>query len=408
MRRLVIIFLVLAALMLGLIQLMQMGTGYVLVAFHGWTLETTVWLAVVVLMVFFLLLYFVLRSLINLIFAKGKLRQWAGGRKAVKQNKQQQQALLAYMTGDYDKAAPVLGKLAKQDMNPEVNYLLAASAEQARGDAEKGQQWLNQAEQAGLKPTIAAKLTQAQLYLNQGEAQKALEMLQGIPSKTRQQTQVLGLLAQIYQQQEKYYALVELIPEIRKTAYLNGQKSEQLIERICQNWLLSADDVNPDELQQRWQKLGKAEQGKNSLIALYANALVKAGAASEAAELVKVRLKTGFDEALVAVFGRIPGKQPKKHLKLVQEWLQQRPDNSALLLAAGRLALAADEVEQAKKYLQASLQQRPTTDGFAELARLHSHMGELQQSTDCYQQSLALATVSRSGLPVPDSTSTLS
>lgn len=386
----------------GFIYLIKsMGTGYVLVAYNGWTLETTVWLGTAVAAIAFVVAYLLVRTLFNLIFAKGKLRRWLGARKDNKQGKLQQQALLGYLTGDYQKSAPIFAKLAKQDMNAEVNYLLAANAQQALGDVKKGQELLNQAEDAGVKASLAARLTQAQLHLAKGDAQRALSLLGELSSRDKQQAQVLALLVQAYQQLNKQYELVALVPNLGKVAYLNGQKSADLIVQICANWLRSANHSNAVELQQRWQKLAKAQQQNSELIALYAEALIKAGAAAEADKLLKNQLKNRFDENMVEVFGRLPSSEPKQQFNLAQSWLQQRPDNAVLLLTLGRLALAAQEFDQAKKYFQNSLAQQASSEGFAELARLHANMGELEQSAQCYQQSLTLGPISLPNLPMP-------
>ena len=81
MRRLFAILLFALLLGVGVIALIETDPGYVLVAYGNYTLETSLWVGLLLLLALVLLVYFVMRLVFRLVGGQRSLVSWLGPRK---------------------------------------------------------------------------------------------------------------------------------------------------------------------------------------------------------------------------------------------------------------------------------------------------------------------------------------
>ena len=65
----------------GIVALIETEPGYLLIAYGGYTVETSFWVGIVLIATVVLLLYMTLRFLARLIASPGQVLNWAGERR---------------------------------------------------------------------------------------------------------------------------------------------------------------------------------------------------------------------------------------------------------------------------------------------------------------------------------------
>ncbi|HEX5514916.1 MAG TPA: hypothetical protein VFY81_11000, partial [Gammaproteobacteria bacterium] len=112
------------------------------------------------------------------------------------------------------------------------------------------------------------------------------------------------------------------------------------------------------------------------------------GRTEQAEQLLRSQLTKEYDPQLVQRYGALPVATPYKALAQVERWLLDRPDDPALLQAAGRLALQANLWGRARSYLEAAIARRPDAASFHLLGILLERLGEPDAARERYRQAL--------------------
>ena len=79
MRKLFALLLIALLLGVGVVAVIETDPGYILVAYGNYTVETSLWVGIVLLAVFTLLIYLTLRLVRRLLGGQQSLASWIGG-----------------------------------------------------------------------------------------------------------------------------------------------------------------------------------------------------------------------------------------------------------------------------------------------------------------------------------------
>jgi len=173
--------------------------GYVLIGIGHWSLETSLVVFAVSLIVGFFVFYMFFRLLGWLSRLPGQLKNRG---KNIKFNRSQE-ALIAGLVdsaeGNWEKAENVLIKHASHSGAPLIHYLTAARAAQSRGAFDKRDEYLRKAADQAPDSSVVIGLTQAELNLSGNQFEQALETLTRLHSIDPSHASVLKLLHQTYQ-----------------------------------------------------------------------------------------------------------------------------------------------------------------------------------------------------------------
>lgn len=359
--------------------------GYVLIAFGNYTLETTAWVGLALLLATLIAMY-VLAMLLHGSWRHGsRLARWRGDRSNRQSRRQTARGLLALSEGQFARALHLLDRAAAKAEDPVLNHLMAARASAALNDSEQTQRYLHRAERSGAHP-LAVALTQAELLLNQRQFAAATTALQRVRREGRRNPLLLRLLQQSLLGQGNWAELLQLLPDLRRYHALPEADCDALETRITTGLL--ADSTSADTLQQRWTELPKAMQRRSDNVYVYANALLQAGAAAKAEACLRTQFKRDWSDALVDLYGRCAGDNPGQQLATAETWLAQHPDNAILLRCLGRLALRNQLWGKARDYFESSLRRDNAPETSAELGRLLAHLGQSQRSADYFESGL--------------------
>ena len=229
-RILFIVLILFLAVFLGL-QLNH-DPGYVLIAVNQWTIETTLWFAVFMLLAGFAFAHGLLLLLAHLGQVPTNYHTWKTRHKTKIAQDKTRQGLIEFSEGYWSKAKNHLIKALPNTDTPLLNYLTAARAAQELGDSQLRDNYLREAQQAMPEAQVAVELTQAQLQLANKQWEQALATLRHLQDMAPKHPYVLKLLSELYQEVKDWTSLITLLPELKKYHVLPEPVFDKLYQHV--------------------------------------------------------------------------------------------------------------------------------------------------------------------------------
>jgi HemY protein len=368
------------------------SAGYVLIGIEQWSIETSLFVFLGILVVVFFALYISLR-LLGWSFRLPKQI-----RKRVETNKLNisQQALIKGLVdsaeGNWENAEEILIKHASNSGTPLIHYLTAARAAQSRGAIDKRDEYLQIAALHGDKSELAVGLTQAELNLSGEQYNQALETLTGLHSMNPTHASVLRLLHLTYQQLGDWQALRSLIPSLNTNKVLMEAELKLVETQVFSHLLKEAAlQKNSSELRRLWAEMPLSIKVMKGVAAIYFAAMIDAGVGSEIeSELVK-NLSSNWNDTLLVLFGNIQSNNPVLQLETAERWLIGHADDSILLMVLGKLSGQRRDYLKAERYLKQSITLEPNVQSYKLLGDLFLTQGDANAASQFYKQGLELA-----------------
>jgi len=383
-----IFFILLASVWIG--SHLQYDPGYVLIAVQHWTVETTLWVGIVILILFFMVFHL---SLLFLSWIGGGPASWARWRSKQRARSAQmktRQGLIEFSEGHWDRAKKNLIKALPDADTPLLNYLTAARAAQEMGEHELRDNFLREAQQCMPEAKIAVELTQAQLQLANRQWEQALATLRHLKDIAPHHPYVLRLLAFLYQEVKDWQQLILLLPELKRFQVMTADAYEKLQQQAYLNALMDLIRQNNAEvIDNFFNALPKSLSQDASFLAVYCQYLLHHNE-SQAELLLRKSLRQAFHEQLIELYGFLDAKTAR--LDFAESLLKKYPHSAPLHLCLGRLCVANQLWGKAKTYLEEALHLSATPATYAEFAALLEQLGDKEAAFAMYRQGLNLAT----------------
>ena len=366
--------------------------GYVLIGIGHWSLETSLVVFAVSLIIGFFVFYLFFRLLGWLFRLPGQLKNRG---KNIKFNRSQE-ALIAGLVdsaeGNWEKAEKVLIKHASHSGAPLIHYLTAARAAQSRGAFDKRDEYLKKAADQAPDSSVLIGLTQAELHLSGNQFEQALETLTRLHSIDPTHANVLKLLHQTYQHVGDWQGIRKLIPSLHTNKILM-EAEVKLLETEAYSQLLkqSAEKGNTEEIQSLWSEIPNYIKSMPGISAIYFASMIEAGAGAEIEQNLADVLSVNWDETLVALFGSIQSSNVSKQLETAEKWSYVHQENAVLLAVMGKLAVKCGDNFKAESYLAKSIAAEPTVQAYQLLGDLLFTQGDKDNAIMCYKNGLELA-----------------
>lgn len=368
--------------------------GYVLVDVRGWTLETSV----PGLLIALIALYLLVRLIAWTIRAPRHVGQVVGELRSRRAQRHLDNAFAAIAEGQWRRGERLLGRAARGPASL-AGYLSAARAAQEQEAPERRDEWLRLAYEADPGAAPAVLLTQAELQLEHEQFEQALATLQQLETVTPGHPRGLALRARVLEHLSDWAGLEALLPQLRSRKALGPEALQGLEIRVGRARLASATDAAG--LDAIWQGLGRDLRRHPEVLESYARAALGIGAAKQAEVVLRKALKSHWSPALVAVYGRLDTGDPSAQLATAEKWLNERPEDSELLLACGRLCLKNQLWGKARSYLETSLAIRPSPETWQIYGELLVQLGESGAASEAFRQGLAAASGTAPALAAP-------
>lgn len=386
----------------GLVGLiLSRDSGYALLTYNGWTLETS--LAVLVLLITsgYLLTFLLLRLLGWLWRLPGGLGSWRQRRASRLAHEALQRGLARLVVGDWASAEVLLSRhipLTAGVDSAQLNVLAAAWAAQLQGATDRRDQHLRRAETLAPPQDVGVALSRAELQSTAGEWRAALRTLQALRERRPKHPRVLALLRQAQRQVGDWAGLAALLPELERRRIGSAAERQALALEVHGALLeQAAADADAARLEAVWREIPRPWRKAPALIDRYCKHLLSRRRDTVAEALLRRALNQQFDDALVARYGQLRLSAPAEALAVAEGWLAHDPAHPGLLLTLGRLSLQAKLWGKARQYLEAAIGAGADSAAYVELGHLLARMGETDAALATYREGLQ-----RQGLePVP-------
>ena len=370
--------------------LMLLDAGYVFVSFGRRTFETSVWFALFALLAVLGAVALALRLIRQSLQGRSRLAAWSRRRRDRHALGQTIAGFVQLLEGKWQPARKSFEDVAGRAAMPVLNYLAAARAAHELGDSEGRDALFEQAAAAAPEARAGIALQRARLLLDAGDSRGCHAVLSGLLAEAPGHPQALAMLLRCQERLRDWRGALDVVARMKKAKAAEAATLESAVRRIWRQGLTGACEAN-DAAQAReiWHAAPKKLRATAALTLPYAEALAAAGEGDEAERALRAALKTAFDPALVNCYGRVCSTKLEGQLAAAQGWLTEHPNDAALLLALGRLSLAAGQRDKAFEYLEASLSADVSAECCVELGRLHLACGELQRGRELLERALA-------------------
>lgn len=376
---------------LGAMLLLRPDTGYVLINFSPWVVETS--LAVLVFGVAFggVAAYLLFRMFGFALRLPGSLREAVDRRRADQAQRAFEAGLLALFEGNWARAEVELIRRASDHHAPHLNYLAAARAAQRLGAPQRRDDYLRLAALNSPEHEFATLLSQADLQRKLGEYQLTRETALQLRAKQPDHPFAIELLAESYAGLGDWAALWPLLHEVSAEAAIPAPRRAELMRRsLCELFAAAVAEAARGTLKALWDGAGGMRDDAVVRHA-YARGLARLGADAEAIALISQTLSRTWDAELALLYGDLHATDPVAQLATVEQWLVTYGEKTELLQVAGRVCLRNRLWGRARSYLEAVIVSAPTPKTYLDLAQLCADTQEPEAAAKFSRLGLELA-----------------
>lgn len=384
MKRLLIYLLILlASVWLGI--KIHLSAGYVLIAYQGWSVETTLWFALLALLMLFFLLYAFLRCGKFVSTLPSKIKSWINQHQERQARAQTIAGLSELIKGYWGLAEKKLINAAKNSDMALMNYVAAAHAAQRQSAYERRNNYLRLAQQLSPKNSFAVELVQARLQVTSNQLEGALATLYHLKELNPKHQLVLQLLQQVYVKLNDWNSLRDLLPTLRKRKVLPAVELSNLEHQVYAKLL---DTITPnavEELKEFWHSIPKYLQRNPTILAVYIDHLLAHHEFNNAETLLRKMLAHTWDENLVKRYSLITSSDPVKHLALAESWIKPHA-STALFLCLGKICKRQMLWGKARYYLDKSAKLSPAREVYYELGEIMEEQNDTAAALVYYRK----------------------
>lgn len=405
MRRIFTIVLIALLLGVGVVALIETDPGYVLVAYGNYTLESSLWVGLLLLFAFTLLIYLVMRLVYRLIGGQRSLVSWLGTRKTHQASRLTNRGLVYFLEGNWARARRQVLRGANNSEAPLVNYLLAARASHHLHEPGMVNQYLGAAADSDATAVDALELVDAEIKVHDGQYEQALAVLDNMSDAGRY-PRGLELRRTIYTQLRDWEKLAGLLPQLRKQKLLGAEQLRELENTSYRNLLqqaaASGEELDANALHGVWQRVPSDLKQEETMLQAYTELLLRAGDHATAEKTILRALKQQWYPSLVRQFGYVEKSDAAKQLAQAESWLSAHPEDTELLLCLGRLCARNKLWGKARDYFENSYRLLHSPEICAELGRLLTGLGEPKVAAAYFREGLLLSESALPQLPEPE------
>jgi HemY protein len=378
----ILVIVLLALLAAALAPMFKSDPGLVQVHMFGWTIETSV----LVLAIAVLLVWLVAAFLLRLWRLPAEAARRMGDQRALAHL---EKGLLALTEGDWRTAERALEKSTNAQGKTTARYLAAAQAADGQHEADRAEWYLEQAEGGGRKQRFIVALTRARILCGNQRYQEALSLLEDLQKRRKRHTQVLELLTRCYRELGDWDGMQRILPALKKAGIVDEEKAQELSLQAAVSKLRQSVDL--ESLAFAWQGLNKPTQRLAEVVRAYAERAIELGEPQRTEAILRASLKREWSSALLIPYGVSGPEDAIIRLKQCEKWLKLHPEDAMLQLALGRLCAGEQLWGKAREHMIRSLELEPSIIGYDSLGQLLERMGELETAMACFRNALRMS-----------------
>ncbi len=382
--KLALTILIAFALAVGLALVSVDDPGYVVLAKDPYVVRLPLLMFALLLFLGFVFLYLLFNAIAGVFRAPKRYGQWRNQHNENNAHKYTMSGYAGLIEGDWSKAEQALLKKLEYNKTPLMNYLGAAYAAQQQGYLAQRDQYLDDALARHPQHKLAINLTRARLLYKAGEMAESKRYLENLRSSATKNIAVVRLLADTYKELGDWYALVDLVPTLKKLKALPEETMNQ-IERLAYHNLIASSALltSDNRPTTTWKSLSSARRKDPKMVACYASQLIKNGEFQEAEKCLRSALNRKFDAELIYLYGMVNSPFLEYQIQLLESIIHKQKQNSIhpdLLLALARLYRFNKEHEKSKQYFRQTIAAGGRDEAFMGLSALLEDMGDTDEA----------------------------
>lgn len=364
-------------------------SGYVLFGRGYDTIEMSLSLFLVILLLSYFLGYILVRFIFRTWTMPEQLKRWRHTQQAEKARKISLKGLVNLSQGQWKKAERLLTRSVKNSDMPLLNYLSAAKAAQKQNSPERRDHYLALAHQSMPEADFSVKLTQAELQFAHGQNEQALATLVHLHRLSPKHPHIMVLLSQLYQQLKSWEDLSKLLTSLRKHAVFSEKELLKIEKETYTELIQQITDFSKSEkLQNLWKSISRDLKKDADLIEIYCNKLIQLEQNDEAESILRSILRKEWQPKLVKQYGLVKSSQLEKQLTFAESLSRDHDNHPILLLTLGRLCMYNDLWGKARAYLEASIGNKENAETYKELGLLMEYLNEPQLAAEYFKKGL--------------------
>ena len=384
--KLILWLLALSAAAVAVVFAAKYSDGYVLLVKQPYQIELALNIFIMALIVAFFVFYIVVRLLLRIFNFNKRYRH-------NKANVMMMTGLKSFFEGDYagaKKTASIAFKNADSSTIKAINAVIAARSAHKLEKFSQRDEYLNMTAKDAPDERALRLVTQAELLLDQGHHNKALETLQSLYSTGGlQQTSVLQLELKAQQQAGNWDAVLELTELLQKRRPVNKALIKEIrLHAHIENIKKYATDL--PSLNKYWHHLSAEEKTDSKLAIAATRAYMTLGNCDMAHEIIEHSITTDWNSELIILYSECLDYHVSRQIEKAEVWLKAQPNNAQLLLTLGKLCTHCELWGKAQNYLEASLSVEQSHAAHLALAQLHEKLGKHELAMDQYNKGLGL------------------
>ncbi len=393
LRLIIFLFFLLVSVWLG-VELVR-HPGFLLIVYQPWMVQMPLWFALLSVIFFLSLFYFLIVSIDGLGFLWYRLKNWSRLRREHQSYSKTQQGLCALIEGRWNKAERLLLKGVNQSFEPLINYLAAAKAAHEQGAYDRRDNYIQKAYQIAPKADLSIGLTQAELELKQDSLEQAAATLNHLRQSSPRHPRVLKLLEKVYVRLADWKNLQSILPTMRKAKIITSFDYELFEKNIYCEILRASSAKRLSDLRLIWGKIPRYLKKNPDVMCVYVKQLSRHAPVTgtettkEMEELIRKVLKHTYSPELVTIYGTLSLNHLNRQLVMVGAWLKVYGQQPELLLVLGKICASLQLWGKAKDYFTKCLAQGPNVNATLEYGKLLEQLNEPTDAMQIYRDGLA-------------------
>jgi len=381
--------LTLGALAVGLALAAQYNDGYALFVLPPWRVELSLNFLVVLVVVGFLLIYLLLRAVSLTLSLPERVRNFRSSRQQKKAEGALREAVLFWLGGRYLRSLANAELAWKAGHAPGLASLIALAAAHALRDEEKVLEWRKRAAIHDKDVHGARLLLEAQLAVENRNFTEAMVLLNQIEQQSGRHIVAMRLGLRAHRAVGHWDEVVHIARQLKKHHALTEVQAEPLIAGAHRERLraLAADGHG---LAKYWDRVPDKERSAPGLALEAARCMLKAGEDTAAQQVIEDGLDEEWSSELVALYGDCRGGDVLGRIARAENWLQEHPRDSALLLVLGHLCQDKQLWGKAQSYFEASLSLKESREAHIALAQLLDRLEQQELANQHYRAAALL------------------
>jgi HemY protein len=361
MRRIVgLVFVISAA--VGLALLLRFNSGNVAIMWPPYRIDVSLNLAIAVLLLAFVFLYFLVRAVSQAYGLPARVRRYREARRRERAARALRDGLVAFFEGRFGRAERLAEGARDDPALAGPAALLAARAAHAANQPERRDRWLEAASEGDT--VTATRVVAAEVALEDGRPGDALVAVEELGRMRPGRLHALDLRLRVHEQQKDWERVLEVVKELDKHDAIPESRRRALRVRAYRA-LFRTRSGDLAAVRELWKNIGAAERDVDGVVEAAATAFADSGDQAQAARLAEGVLEKRLAPGLLALYGRLDDVPAQQRLRTAERWLDRHGEDPALLTLLGQLCSQQEIWGKAEEFLR-----RAEAKGASRQARL--------------------------------------